>query len=125
MRVWSSPANLFVARFFGNPPLGVLQGRLHDDGTTAWVDVAGTALRLHPDQRRTVLRRRTGPRIAVGVRAAAVRLVGDEPTAGDPWLRPLPGAVPALEPLGASTVVPAPPPRRAARRSRHRAPAVT
>ncbi|HEX6257098.1 MAG TPA: ABC transporter ATP-binding protein [Euzebyales bacterium] len=109
MRVWSSPANLFVARFFGNPPLGVLQGRLHDDGTTAWVDVAGTALRLHPDQRRTVLRRRTGPRIAVGVRAAAVRLVGDEPTAGDPWLRRLPVTVSAVEPLGASTVVAAHP----------------
>jgi multiple sugar transport system ATP-binding protein len=109
MRVWASPADLFVARFFGSPPLGVLQGRLHDDGTTAWVDVAGTALRLHADQRRTVLRRRTGPRIAVGVRAAAVRLTGDEPTT-DPWLRRLPVIVAAVEPLGASTVVTVHPP---------------
>jgi multiple sugar transport system ATP-binding protein len=112
MRVWASPANLFVAQFFGNPPLGVLRGRLHDDGTTAWIDVAGTAIRLHVDQRRSVLRRRAGPQIALGVRAAAVRLAGNEAATADadPWLRRLPVIVSAVEPLGASTVVTVHPP---------------
>jgi multiple sugar transport system ATP-binding protein len=103
MRVWASPADLFVARFFGDPPLGVVQGRLHDDGTTAWIDVSGTALRLHASQRQAVARRATGPEIAVGVRVDAVRL--DDADPGDAWHRRLPAVVTAVEPLGASTTV--------------------
>lgn len=103
MRVWASPADLFVARFLGDPPLGIVQGRLHDDGSTAWIDVAGTALRLHPSQRQAVVRRATGPEIALGVRADAVRLdVGD---AEGTWHRRLPAVVTAVEPLGVSTTV--------------------
>jgi len=103
MRVWASPADLFVARFFGDPPLGIVQGRLHDDGSTAWIDVSGTALRLHPSQREAVARRATGPEIAVGVRADAVRL--DDGDAGGAWHRRLPAVVTAVEPLGVSTTV--------------------
>ncbi|HSJ44555.1 MAG TPA: ABC transporter ATP-binding protein [Euzebyales bacterium] len=103
MRVWASPADLFVARFFGDPPLGVVEGRLHDDGTTAWIDLSGTALRLHPSQREAVVRRATGAEIAVGVRVGAVSI--DEGDPRDAWHRRLPAVVTAIEPLGSSTTV--------------------
>lgn len=103
MRVWASPADLFVARFFGDPPLGIVQGHVHDDGSTAWIDVSGTALRLHPSQREAVARRATGPEIAVGVRTDAVRLGDGE--AGETWHRRLPAVVTGVETLGASTTV--------------------
>ena len=102
MRVWASPADLFVAGFFGDPPLGMVRGRLHDDGSTAWIDVSGTALRLHPSQREAVARRATGPEIAIGVRTDAVRIGDGE--AGT-WHRRLPAVVTGVETLGASTTV--------------------
>lgn len=102
MQVWASPADLFVAQFFGDPPLGILRGRFRDDGSTAWIDIAGAALRLHPDQRAAVARHATGPEIAVGVRAGAVGL---DAAAHGPWQRRLAAVVTAVEPLGASTTV--------------------
>lgn len=104
MRVWASPADLFVARFFGDPPLGLVQGPLHDDGSTAWIEVSGAALRLHERQRAAVARRGTGPEIAVGLRADAVRIDDDEHPWGA-WHRRLPAIVSAVEPTGASTTV--------------------
>lgn len=100
IRVWADPADLFVARFFGDPPLGIVQGPLHDDGTTAWIDVAGTALRLHPSQYAAVVRGATRPEIAIGVRADAVDL-GEAPA--DAWRRRLPAVVTAVEPYGPAT----------------------
>jgi multiple sugar transport system ATP-binding protein len=104
MRVWASPADLFVARFFGDPPLGLVQGHLRDDGSTAWIDVSGAALRLHEQQRAVVARRATGPEIAIGVRADGVRIDDDQAALG-PWERRLPAVVSAVEPVGASTTV--------------------
>ena len=104
MRVWASPADLFVARFFGDPPLGLVQGPLHDDGSTAWIEVSGAALRLHERQRAAVARRGTGFEIAVGLRADGVRIDDDEHAHGA-WHRRLPAVVSAVEPTGASTTV--------------------
>ena len=104
MQVWASPADLFVARFFGDPPLGLVQGRLHDDGSTAWIDVSGAALRLHEQQRAAVASRATGPEVAVGVRTDGVRIDADQAARG-PWHRRLPAVVTAVEPVGSSTTV--------------------
>jgi ABC-type sugar transport system ATPase subunit len=103
MRVWTSPADLFVARFFGDPPLGLVQGRLHDDGSTAWIDAAGAALRLHASQRAAVQQQLGGPEIAVGVRADAVQL--DGPPSAGAWVRQMKAVVTAVEPLGPTTIV--------------------
>lgn len=102
MRLYADPVNLFVARFFGAPPLGVLQGTLHDDGTTAWIDVSGAALRLHANQRLAVATHGVASQLALGLRATAVTLASP-PT--DDWSRQLPLQVRSVEPLGAMTFV--------------------
>lgn len=102
MAVYADPVDLFVARFFGSPPLGIVEGPVLDDGTTAWVDVHGTAVRLHPGHRRAVLAHRV-PRLALGLRADAVAL--DEPATVDEWARHVPLTVARVEPMGAMTVV--------------------
>lgn len=109
--VYADPANLFVAQFLSTPPLGMLRGRLNDDGTTAYVDIEGTALRLHPSQRTALRHHRE---VIVGLRAAAVVLdLPDRDADGDRadhraphgWTRPVSAVVTRLEPLGASTTV--------------------
>lgn len=102
LQVYANPVNLFVARFFGSPPLGVLEGHFNDDGTTGWIDVDGTVLRLHGPQR-AALREHGARRVVVGLRASAVRH-GDEESVGE-WERRLPFVVARLDPLGASTTV--------------------
>ncbi len=108
MQLYASPVNLFVARFFGSPPLGLLEGTLRDDGSTAWIDAEGTAVRLHASQRAGVRDHTSGHRIALGLRAAAVRL--DDGAPGDEWSRRLPVVVARVEPQGATTVVALRPP---------------
>lgn len=103
LEVHHDPIDLFVARFVGAPSWGIAQGPLRDDGTTAWVDVDGTALRLHPAQRDALRDHAAGPDIAVGVRAGSVVV---EPTPrGDDWQRHIDLVVRATEPLGGKTVV--------------------
>lgn len=102
MDVYGDPADLFVARFFGSPPLGIVEGPVYDDGTTSWIDVHGTAVRLHPRHRRPVMAHGV-TRLALGLRAGAVTL--DGPAAADEWTRHVPLTVDRVEPLGATTVV--------------------
>jgi multiple sugar transport system ATP-binding protein len=61
-RLYHHPANTFVARFIGSPPMNFLQGRLTDDG----VKVGSHWLSL-PDRLRRVLRAPKGP-VLVGLR---------------------------------------------------------
>jgi multiple sugar transport system ATP-binding protein len=102
MAVYADPADLFVARFFGSPPLGILEGPVHDDGTTAWIDVHGTAVRLQPPHRRAA-RTHAATRLALGLRADAVTF--DRVDAADEWSRDVPLVVDRVEPMGATTVV--------------------
>lgn len=103
MALYRRPANLFMATFLGTPPMGVVSGPLRDDGSTAWIDLGGVPLRLHPSQRRSV-RAHVEPdaRIAVAVRPSAVDLVGGERRE---WTRTLPTVVTTVEPVGPSVVV--------------------
>jgi multiple sugar transport system ATP-binding protein len=96
------PANLFVAGFFGSPPMGLIRGVLHDDGSTAWLDVGGAPVRLLPGQRTAIAAETHGEQIALGLRADAVHL-GDGPP-GE-WARNLDVVVRGVEPLGPATVV--------------------
>jgi len=102
LTLYRYPRNLFVAQFFGSPPMGVVRGPLRDDGSTAWIDVDGTPLRLLPAQRAAVSRHGVGDVLAVGLRAAAVR-VGDHTPCS--WSRRLDVVVYNTEPLGATTVL--------------------
>jgi multiple sugar transport system ATP-binding protein len=102
MALYQRPASLFVAQFLGSPPMGVIEGLLHDDGTTAWLEVAGAVLRLHPTQRAAVVTSGQRAQIAVGLRASAVSL---DRAADDEWTRRLPLLVRSVEPLGPSTTV--------------------
>jgi multiple sugar transport system ATP-binding protein len=107
LALYRRPANLFVAAFAGAPPMGLIRGRLRDDGSTAWIDVDGVALRLLPAQRAALAAEQHGETIFVGVRAAAVHL-GHEPR--HEWSRHLEMVVRGIEPLGPSTVVALTPP---------------
>jgi ABC-type sugar transport system ATPase subunit len=103
MAVYRRPTNLTVARFFGAPPMGVLEGPLRDDGSTAWIDLAGVPLRLRPVQRAALGGRAPpGAPLAVGVRAGAVHLDGGQ---REEWTRTLAVVVTSVEPLGPSTVL--------------------
>jgi ABC-type sugar transport system ATPase subunit len=102
LTLYRMPANLFVATFVGTPPMGVLRGRFHDDGSTAWIDVGGTALRLLPAQRAAVASQTHGDTLVLGMRASAVALDHD---VQHEWSRHLDVVVRGIEPLGSATVL--------------------
>jgi multiple sugar transport system ATP-binding protein len=65
--VYEQPANLFVARFIGNPPMNTIAGAAADDGEGVAVDVPGGRVAL-PDAIARVARRNGLRRVVVGVR---------------------------------------------------------
>ena len=107
LMLYRRPRTLFVAQFFGSPPMGVLRGALRDDGSTAWLDIAGAPLRLPPAQRDAVAGHAVGDLLAVGLRSSAVHLGAQ---ASPPWSRRLDLVVAGREPLGPTTVVALAPP---------------
>jgi multiple sugar transport system ATP-binding protein len=102
LTLYQLPANLFVARFFGVPPMGLIRGHLHDDGSTAWLETGGVPLRLLPSQRAAIAAAEHGAAVVVGVRAGGVQM-GRGPQ--HEWSRHLDMVVRGVEPLGRATVV--------------------
>jgi len=96
LEVYDRPANAFVARFIGTPPMNFLPGTVLDDGDA--VRAAGLGL-PSPGAIRPALRRVAGPGVSVGVRPEAL---GDEP---GPRTLEVPGRVEVVEPLGHEVVV--------------------
>ncbi|HEX6075545.1 MAG TPA: ABC transporter ATP-binding protein [Micromonosporaceae bacterium] len=88
--VYNTPVNEFVGGFIGSPPMNFLTGTVHN----GHVDLGGASLTAPK-----ALRSFTGRQVRLGVRAEAVRLVGES----------APGAVPArvevYEPLGSAALV--------------------
>lgn len=115
LALYRRPETLFVAEFLGTPPMGLLRGRLRDDGSTAWVDLGDASLRLLPEQRAVVGSVGFDDAAAIGVRAPAVHLAEHPP---EPWTRRLRLHVATIEPLGAQTVVGLAPSTRDAATSR-------
>ena len=90
--VYDRPANLFVARFIGSPPMNTVTGTAVFDGTARWLDVGdGGRLRLPDEGPAATLA--DGAKITVGVRAEHVRTIASDPSS-------LHGEVVAVEWLG-------------------------
>jgi multiple sugar transport system ATP-binding protein len=84
MMVYDRPAEVFVARFIGNPPMNVLRAVAREGG----VEIEGHALPLEPDGWAP------GTEVQVGVRAENIQMAR-EPQAGA-----IEGTVRVVEPLG-------------------------
>ena len=88
--IYDRPANTFVARFIGSPPMNLFDATLTSDGATLGDagSVHSTDLPVEP---------KSGDAVTLGVRAERIRLTAD----GDG----LPARVAIVERLGAETVV--------------------
>ncbi|MFN8037349.1 MAG: ABC transporter ATP-binding protein [Acidimicrobiia bacterium] len=85
--VYERPANLFVARFIGNPPMNTVEGRIGNDGGPV-LDAAGTRIPL-PDALAAAGAGRDG--VVLGVRPEHLGLAADGP---------VPATVTVIESLG-------------------------
>jgi multiple sugar transport system ATP-binding protein len=98
MEVYRNPANAFVARFLGNPPMNLLPARLEPAGDHARVHLAGVVFDL-PQWPLGVLGVQPGYEVTLGIRP--------EDLYEDSML-PMPRLrvhVRAIEPLGAETIL--------------------
>jgi multiple sugar transport system ATP-binding protein len=102
LEVYWNPADTFVARFLGNPPMNLLTSRLEAAGERLLLRLAGTVFEL-PGRTPTWLTRHPGSEVIVGVRPE------DLSDAPPPDLAArsvrLPVRVIAVEPLGAETLL--------------------
>jgi multiple sugar transport system ATP-binding protein len=98
--VYRRPADTFVARFLGNPPMNLVKGRLEAREGPPVVRLAGCELPLSR-QVDDVLGRYVGSEVIVGVRPED--LYEDAREAAS--TAALPARVAAVEPLGAETLV--------------------
>jgi len=96
MEVYHRPANLFVARFLGAPPMNILEAALGSDGIGPVASVGGAAVRLASLLRPAASLRR----ILIGFRPEKARFV-NAPSADTLALR---GELKLVERLGAETV---------------------
>jgi multiple sugar transport system ATP-binding protein len=100
--VYRNPADMFVARFLGNPPMNLLRGRLEagDGRIVARLSVAALAL---PQRAESSLARYIGRDIMVGIRPED--LYESAPPGDVTRMARLPVRVAAVEPLGAETLL--------------------
>jgi multiple sugar transport system ATP-binding protein len=71
--VYERPANLFVARFIGNPPMNTVSGTVHRDNGRASVELSGGRLPL-PDDLAAAVARRADNAVVLGIRPEHVGL---------------------------------------------------
>jgi multiple sugar transport system ATP-binding protein len=87
--VYAKPANLFVARFLGSPPMNTIAGRLTDEGDL--FEMPGARLRL-PAALAACARRAGGPTVVAGVRPEHLSFTDDGTS--------IPATVSVVESLG-------------------------
>jgi multiple sugar transport system ATP-binding protein len=100
LEVYRRPADTFVARFLGNPPMNLLKGRLTIAEDRARVEIAGQSVELDPRWRAPVARL-AAKDIIVGIRPEDLY----ERSADAGAMAKLPARVAAVEPLGAETIL--------------------
>jgi multiple sugar transport system ATP-binding protein len=100
-RLYDEPANAFVARFMGSPPMSLLLGALSADGDGFACTVGDTTLALPADlvRARPALAGYAGRELVVGVRPDGLRLDGAAAPGG------LSGTVYLAEMLGSEVLV--------------------
>jgi len=101
LEVYRNPADLFVARFLGNPPMNLLPGRLDAADGRVVMRVGGHALALQTHA--AVLDRYVGRDVIIGIRPED--LYAPAPSNGATHIARVPARVTDVEPLGAETLV--------------------
>jgi ABC-type sugar transport system ATPase subunit len=102
LEVYRNPADTFVARFLGNPPMNLLPGRIEQRDGRIVAQLAGGNLAL-PMRTASALGRYVGGDVIVGVRPEDLYEFAPP---GDPaQFARLPAHVDAVEPLGAETLL--------------------
>jgi len=102
LEVYRNPADTFVAKFLGNPPMNLLPGRLETQDGRLVARLAGCAFAL-PGRTASSLVRHVGRDIIIGVRPED--LYETAPVAEATQITRLPARVVAVEPLGAETLL--------------------
>jgi len=106
LEVYRSPADMFVARFLGNPPMNLLKGRLESENGRLIVRLPAGAVGLAERNEASLapsLGDCVGREVMVGVRPED--LYASLPAADSGRFASLPARVIAVEPLGAETLV--------------------
>jgi multiple sugar transport system ATP-binding protein len=100
--VYRKPADTFVARFLGNPPMNLLRGRLEAQDGRPVACFAGNAVAL-PKRAAADLVQHIGHDVIIGLRPED--LYETAPAGGPAEIARLPARVVAVEPLGAETLL--------------------
>jgi multiple sugar transport system ATP-binding protein len=102
LEVYRNPADMFVARFLGNPPMNLLRGRLEasDGRVVAHLGVGAVAL---PQRAESSLHHYIGRDVMVGIRPED--LYESAPPGAATRMARLPVRVTVVEPLGAETLL--------------------
>jgi multiple sugar transport system ATP-binding protein len=101
--VYRNPANTFVAKFLGNPPMNLLQGHLEAQDGHPVVRFAGGSVVALPKRTAAALGRHVGHDVIIGVRPED--LYENPPSGGFAEIARLPARVVAVESLGAETLL--------------------
>ena len=102
LEVYRNPADTFVARFLGNPPMNLLNGRLDVEDDRAVVHVAGNSIAL-PHRALHSLAHHVGRDVIIGIRPEDLYEI--PPVGGTEQIVRLSARVVAVEPLGAETLL--------------------
>jgi multiple sugar transport system ATP-binding protein len=102
LEVYRNPADLFVARFLGNPPMNLLPGRLDAADGRVVVRMSGHVLALPTHA--AVLDRHVGRDVIVGIRPEDLYTPAP-PNGAATYFARLPARVTDVEALGAETLV--------------------
>jgi multiple sugar transport system ATP-binding protein len=100
--VYRNPANTFVAKFLGNPPMNLLQGRLEAQDGHPVIRVAGSDVAL-PKRTAAALGRHVGHDVIVGVRPEDLYEIA--PSGASAQIARLSVRIVAVESLGAETLL--------------------
>ena len=102
LEVYRQPADLFVARFLGSPPMNLLKGRLDARDGAPFAILGGNAVAL-PRRTESALAQHIGRDVMVGIRPEDLY---EQAPAGDvASLVRLPARVTTVEPLGGETLL--------------------
>ncbi len=101
--VYRNPADTFVAKFLGNPPMNLLQGRLEARDGRPVVRFAGSSVVALPKRTAVALGRHVGHDVIIGVRPED--LYENAPADSPSEVARLPARIVAVESLGAETLL--------------------